>query len=304
MPRSYNPEMLCSLPGVGMKNIRNSCYMNATLQAFFHVPMFTKFLLNTPPHKDICNKNSKCLICVLKQTFVTTKTSLLDDLFLGHIVNKIKCISCGKECRETQPFMDISLSITDCSNLQDALDNYFKAEKLSDYSCSHCGSQKEIIKQSDLEKLPNIICLHLNRYESPTQPIEVPIHNNLTLDFAKYMSSKKMPKIIYRMVTLVARQGTTATNGHFVAYCSVGGEIYRFDDKSVTKTTTAEFSAATAVLILFERVIVESLANEYEILPTLLDHRGTNGGERSLHVFINLNLKVLPFIIDTGARVS
>lgn len=43
----------------GMKNVGNSCYMNATLQAIFCLPAIVNWLISDSIHRDVCKSKSK-----------------------------------------------------------------------------------------------------------------------------------------------------------------------------------------------------------------------------------------------------
>lgn len=45
--------------GAGMYNVGNTCYLNSTLQALFHVPALVNWLLSDPHHNSKCEQNGK-----------------------------------------------------------------------------------------------------------------------------------------------------------------------------------------------------------------------------------------------------
>jgi len=51
--------------GAGMYNIGNTCYLNSTLQALFHVPALVNWLLSDPHHNSKMEQNGKFFHFVL-----------------------------------------------------------------------------------------------------------------------------------------------------------------------------------------------------------------------------------------------
>ncbi|XP_052121996.1 ubiquitin carboxyl-terminal hydrolase 36-like [Frankliniella occidentalis] len=62
-----------------MKNQGNTCYINAALQALFHIPAFVSLVLEDQRHRDNCTlkKNNTCLMCSVAETLIRSHQSSL-----------------------------------------------------------------------------------------------------------------------------------------------------------------------------------------------------------------------------------
>uniref|UniRef100_A0A182MJ13 Ubiquitin carboxyl-terminal hydrolase 36 n=1 Tax=Anopheles culicifacies TaxID=139723 RepID=A0A182MJ13_9DIPT len=66
------------LVGAGMTNMGNTCYLNSTLQALFHVPAIANWLLSDEPHRSKCDdggSGGSCIICAMAKTLLESQTN-------------------------------------------------------------------------------------------------------------------------------------------------------------------------------------------------------------------------------------
>lgn len=62
--------------GVGMMNVGNTCYLNSTLQALFHVPAMANWLMSDVDHIKRCEStDSGCIICAMAKTLQASQTN-------------------------------------------------------------------------------------------------------------------------------------------------------------------------------------------------------------------------------------
>ncbi|XP_037937425.1 ubiquitin carboxyl-terminal hydrolase 36 isoform X2 [Teleopsis dalmanni] len=61
--------------GVGMLNVGNTCYLNSTLQALFHLPSMANWLLSDTEHQEECDAaDMNCIICAMAKTLQESQT--------------------------------------------------------------------------------------------------------------------------------------------------------------------------------------------------------------------------------------
>ncbi|CAL8072702.1 unnamed protein product [Orchesella dallaii] len=81
--------------GAGFYNMGNSCYLNASLQAVFHVPAFINWLRHDVDHRRQCQDNVNCIICAMKKTLdsaMSRQNSAPNAIRPVEIINRLRSI--------------------------------------------------------------------------------------------------------------------------------------------------------------------------------------------------------------------
>eukprot|EP00554_Chaetoceros_debilis_P015129 CAMPEP_0194118556 /NCGR_PEP_ID=MMETSP0150-20130528/36075_1 /TAXON_ID=122233 /ORGANISM="Chaetoceros debilis, Strain MM31A-1" /LENGTH=850 /DNA_ID=CAMNT_0038809981 /DNA_START=83 /DNA_END=2635 /DNA_ORIENTATION=- len=129
----------------------------------------------------------------------------LSSLFEGSLRSVLMCDECGYKRSHLEPFLNVSLSLptaksTETSrtgnrrrslriDVQTCIDNFTAAEPLSDsLVCSWCKTKTCHYTQHTFSKLPEILCLHLKRFDAASnKKIDEPVSFPSTLDMGSYL---------------------------------------------------------------------------------------------------------------------
>ncbi|CAG9833090.1 unnamed protein product [Diabrotica balteata] len=85
--------------GAGMVNMGNTCYLNSTLQALFHVPAFVNWLMSDKDHTAICqDSGGLCIICAMRKTLQDSQQRNANSIRPLLIYNKLRLV-----CRNLIP---------------------------------------------------------------------------------------------------------------------------------------------------------------------------------------------------------
>ncbi|XP_065160170.1 ubiquitin carboxyl-terminal hydrolase 36 [Atheta coriaria] len=85
--------------GAGMVNMGNTCYLNSTIQALFHVPALVNWLVSDKQKISDCeDSGSHCVICAMRKTLLDSQQRNISSIRPFLIYNKLRVV-----CRNLIP---------------------------------------------------------------------------------------------------------------------------------------------------------------------------------------------------------
>jgi len=174
----------------------------------------------------------------IKELNTGTKMSIITDLFLGQLHQRIQCSKCKNVSNTFPTFLDIVLRLdktTDYRNIYNLLHAYCDKETLEDdeaYNCDHCGEKKvKAYKKTTFWRLPQYLIIVLGRFDwqgnKNSKFIDYPITG---LDLSKHITYPDKSTYIYDLYSVACHIGTTR-GGHYYTIALVNGQWTLFNDE-------------------------------------------------------------------------
>lgn len=94
---------------------------------------------------------------------ITPFSRILEGVYGGQKRYTTVCKNCGNVSTRDELFYNVSLQIKNYENIYEALGEYIKMETISDYRCDACTLKVDITRRGSIQKLPNVMIVHLQR---------------------------------------------------------------------------------------------------------------------------------------------
>ena len=174
---------------------------------------------------------------------------LCNNILGGTTLQQVKCTNpeCGNISERKENINFLSVDIKNVSNVDQCLNKFIKEETIEDYHCEKCDKKITHIKHVLIDKIPNILIIHLQRiafsYETfNMEKINTTITFEKTLNIKRYTVDKDNPEIPsdyfdYDLQGILIHTGT-AQYGHYYSIIlnteAFSEYWYKFNDSQVS----------------------------------------------------------------------
>ena len=240
---------------MGLRNLGNSCFVNASLQAIFAVPGFRESLAGSDLQP--CEAGLKGILEALSRREKDLVPRTVTDVYYSgrqedaaeFLVNLFdQCLSFtrlthgierGKlrcrHCLYSRPtpsvaFRSLQLHLGGAASVQDVLDAYLRQEsqvhQLDDWCCFSEGclqsgrAQDSPMESPEIVAWPQVLQISLKRWRDDGSVDATKVVCNKTLVAGGHH---------YKLTSLIAHAGVSPLSGHYVAYVK-SGPWWRVDD--------------------------------------------------------------------------
>ncbi|KAL5063297.1 hypothetical protein RYX36_025034 [Vicia faba] len=237
-----------------LEESRNTIYPTAFLQNV------NKFSTTFVPHaQEDAHEFLFCALNKLKNAYPEQglKNNLIEQIFGGETLSKLRCRSCGFSSDTVDPTFDLGLVVEDMETVQRALDAYIMVENMDGtFNCSGCNQEVYMEKQLLIDTAPEVAVLHLKRFKKDRTSygkIEDHVYFTMELDLEPYTSAKgkESPNLKYDLYAVVVHSGSTANSGHYFSYVRSDEKAWHLMDDSKVFSVSEEHVLAQQAYLLF-----------------------------------------------------
>lgn len=177
--------------------------------------------------------------------------SIVSEEFQGQLKTTLVCQKCEKVKERFEPFMYLSLSISENRSCIDECLEQFQMEELltgiNKWYCKNCKELVEARKKSEILRVPNYLIIHFKRFKNQH-------HKNC--GFVHYTEELNIPTAVqgqtsFELYSKIKHFGVI-TGGHYIAEAKKTGTWYSFNDSSVNQTN---FCPSSDTYLLFYKRI-------------------------------------------------
>ncbi len=215
--------------------------------------------------------------------------SVIVDIFQGQLRNTLKCLQCGHCSVKFDPFMYLSIPISEGQQnmtLDDCIESFCKEELLTgdnQWYCSKCKKHVNATKKFDLWTLPPILIVHLKRFKHHPPPMQSTRKNSSASSISwmsrgnSYYPRSRVTKLNHKVdfplqdwrpsialartvhepsydLYAVSNHFGGFGSGHYTAYAMnrIDDEWYEFNDSNTRRITEREIEKnSNAAYLLF-----------------------------------------------------
>ncbi|KAI8853133.1 ubiquitin carboxyl-terminal hydrolase 42-like protein [Chytridium lagenaria] len=183
------------------------------------------------------------------------ESTIVHQIFGGYLQSQVACSKCQYRSNTVETILDISLEVRGCDSIEKALRHFTKPEHLiknNQYFCSQCKAHVDATKKLSILQAPNVLALHLKRFEFSFSGIKLDKHIKfpLTLDIKPFTSSPSAANESYNLCGVLVHAGSSVNSGHYYSYVrSSNGLWYEMDDETVREVSVSSVLAQKAYIL-------------------------------------------------------
>lgn len=191
--------------------------------------------------------------------------NLIQNIFGGELSSEVQCMKCKKSSVTIDKFLSVSLEILNSDSIEKSIDNFCKSELLfgaNKFLCAHCKVKNDSKKRLLFKTLPNVLILHLKRFDNYGRKIQRFIRYSNELDMGKYLANpgKTLENMEggtkYRLYSVLIHNGYSSDSGHYYSFLKSEKGWYEMNDSFVEKVGDQYAMTQVPYLFFYKKINV------------------------------------------------
>lgn len=172
--------------------------------------------------------------------------------FMGILSIQTVCSQCNHSNKIREEFSELILKPT--TSISDAIKNYFTIETIDNYVCNTCQHTNTTHKEIQIDNLPRILCILLNRSDHLGKKNVNSTTISSMLDMAKYLSSDHISYYsTYTLKSFICHEGPQSNQGHYYTVRTVENNAYiKLNDIQITHLSKLIDHSEKVYLLFYE----------------------------------------------------
>ena len=195
------------------------------------------------------------------EKFFKNEYSIVIEQFYGQYHSIICCPDCGYESVTYQPFLTLQVpvpSTPDKVKIYDCFSLFNKTETLdieNQWKCEKCDDYRNATKKLSVWKTPDILTIHLKRFDKKTGKISTFVDAPLTkLSIKDYGYGYGCDDTLYNLYAVINHYGGTG-GGHYTAFVkNYNKKWYCANDDTVTEIDESKVISESSYMLFYRKI--------------------------------------------------
>ncbi|KAJ8631985.1 hypothetical protein MRB53_025321 [Persea americana] len=198
------------------------------------------------------------LRCMLDKVQQSSEPNFVEQIFGGQSRSRLQCTHCHHVSDTSESMLDLSLAIKGVIYLSDALELFTRLEQIEGSTlCEKCKEEVPREKGLKIEQAPEVLVLHLMRFNNNAEKIIDFVYYPFELDLNPFLSNPNGDgngETKYDLYSVLVHDGNSSSSGHYFCYVRPSPDSwYNLDDAKVTPVSKYKVLVQDAYILFYKR---------------------------------------------------
>ena len=254
---------------------------------------------------DVLERNFDYFLKKNNKNFIVddNKNNLIKNIFEGELKSEVQCLKCKNYSKTNEKFITLSLD-SNSNSIEKCLSNFFKSENLINENkifCEKCKKKNDSKKKFFIKILPNILIIHLKRFDNFGRKIQKNIKNLKEIDLNNFtLNEGKKNGTKFKLYSILVHSGFFSSSGHYFTFLNKNNKNWvEMNDNFVQFVNENYVMNQNGYLFFYEKInenlnenLNENSNENFEILNENFENLNENKkNEKKNEIYVE-NIKI------------